>query len=383
MSWRTAGDQRVSGLIFQRSDGIVWRALSDRVLVHRVGVSPDEAAAELSGPVVMVWLALDEPASVPEIRRRLAEASVTVADPEAELDRLLSAGLVEANDPGPGGGPPAFVGRLAVYDTTVLVQASPPLDVELRSSFVDLLIDAAADGESSVDHRLDVELADDVWTVHWDGVASYVGPSVDLALYDSLIVLNHHAATTATASGRTVLHGGAVDIAGRAIVVVGHSGAGKSTLTAALTRAGHAYLADEVVAIDDDLVVDAFHRPLGLRSGGLTALGLDIPAGPYDSISPHRGGPSLGDRCPLGLVVILRRTDAPTEAVLRDMSPPDALVELANQTLGATGRERVMFRRLDAFVRRARIAELTYFDLADAVALLERASTEPTTGAST
>ena len=42
-----------------------------------------------------------------------------------------------------------------------------------------------------------------------------------------------------------------------------------------------------------------------------------------------------------------------------------------------------MFRRLDAFVRRARVAELTYFDLADAVAALERASTEPTTGAST
>ncbi len=146
MSWRTSGDQRVSGLIFQRSDGIVWRALSDRVLVHRVGASPDEAAAELSGPVVMVWLALDEPASVPEIRRRLAEASVTVADLEAELDRLISAGLVEASDSGPGAGPPAFVGRLAVYDTTVLVRASPPLDVELRSAFVDLLIDAAADG---------------------------------------------------------------------------------------------------------------------------------------------------------------------------------------------------------------------------------------------
>ena len=371
----------MSGLIFQRSDGIVWRALSDRVLVHRVGASPDEAAAELSGPVVMVWIALDEPASVPEIRRRLTEASVTVANPEAELDRLLSAGLVEASDPGPGGGPPAFVGRLAVYDTTVLVTASPPLDVELRSSFLDLLVDI--DGQPTVDdvdHRLDVELAGDVWTVHWDGVASYVGPSIDLALYDSLIVLNHHAAATATASGRTVLHGGAVHIAGCAIVVVGHSGAGKSTLTAALTRAGHAYLADEVVAIDDDLVVDAFHRPLGLRPGGLAALGLDLPAGPYDSVAPHRGGPSLGDRCPLGLVVILRRSDAPTDVVLRDLSPPDALVELANQTLGATGRERIMFRRLDAFVRRARIAELTYFDLADAVAVLERASTDPTHG---
>jgi energy-coupling factor transporter ATP-binding protein EcfA2 len=374
----------VSGVIFQRSDGIVWRALSDRVFVHRVGASPDLAAAELSGPVAVIWLALDEPATVPEIRRRLAEASVTVAEPEAELDRLVSAGLVEAIDPGPGDEPPALVGRLAVYDTTVLVSASPPLDAELRSSFVDLLIDADDEPTAELrDHRLDVELAGDVWTVRWNGVASYVGPSIDLALYDSLIVLNHHAAATATASGRTVLHGGAVDTAGRAIVVVGHSGSGKSTMTAALTRAGHAYLADEVVAIDDDLIVHGFHRPIGLRSGGLTALGLVIPTGPYGSVSPHRGGPELGARCPLGLVVILRRSNDPTAAVLRDLSPPAALLELANQTLGASGHERAMFRRLDAFVRRARIAELSYSDLADAVTTLEQAATEPTADAST
>jgi len=44
---------------------------------------------------------------------------VTVDDPEAELERLRGAGLVEASDPGPGGGPPAFVGHLSVHDTTV------------------------------------------------------------------------------------------------------------------------------------------------------------------------------------------------------------------------------------------------------------------------
>ena len=207
----------MSGLIFQRSDGIVWRALSDRVLVHRVGATPDLAAAELSGPVVMVWLALDEPASVPEIRRRLAEASVTVDNPRPNSTgssapdwsrRAILAPMTTRRRS--SGASPCTTPRCSL-------SASPPLDAELRPSFLDLLVDV--DGQPTVDdvdHRLDVELAGDVWTVQWDGVASYVGPSIDLALYDSLIVLNHHAAATATASGRTVLHGGAVDIAGHA-----------------------------------------------------------------------------------------------------------------------------------------------------------------------
>ena len=83
-----------------------------------------------------------------------------------------------------------------------------------------------------------------------------------------------------------MLHGGAVDINGSAIAVVGHSGAGKSTFTAAMTRAGHRYLADEVVAVDDSGSVLAFHRPIGLRRGGAEQMGSRRPGGSVRSHSP-------------------------------------------------------------------------------------------------
>ena len=47
-----------------------------------------------------------------------------------------------------------------------------------------------------------------------------------------------------------VLHAGAVEHAGRAVLVSAPSGAGKSTLTAALAAAGFGYLTDEAVALD-------------------------------------------------------------------------------------------------------------------------------------
>lgn len=381
---------QANGLVekqFVRAQRVVWRVLRDRVMVHRVDASPDSASTDLIGPVALVWLALDEPASMAEVTTRLAEESVEVADVEAELGRLVAAGLVLERDSEPGGReaiePLMAVGRLAVYDTAVLVNASAPLVTELASALADLIVSTdrhhlwEAPGHDDPLHFLQVEQAGERWTVRWDGEPSYSGQSMDLALYDALIVLNQHAARTAVAAGRTVLHGGSVVIAGRAVVLVGHSGAGKSTLTAALARKGHAYLADEVVAIDGNHLVDAFHRPIGLRSGGAAALGVHMPDGPYDSILPFRPGPPLGDRAPLGVVVVLRRSETPVGVQLTELNPPQALIELTNQTLGATGGEREMFRRLDEFVRTARVVELIYSDLSEVVAVLEAAAVEP------
>ena len=47
-------------------------------------------------------------------------------------------------------------------------------------------------------------------------------------------------------------------------------------------------------------------------------------------------------------------------------------VELANQTLGATGLEREMFHRLDRLVRRVPVGELHYTDLPEAITAVER-----------
>lgn len=49
--------------------------------------------------------------------------------------------------------------------------------------------------------------------------------------------------------GNLVLHASAVAIDGRAAIIAGNKGEGKSTLTAALCGRGHAFLADDVVAV--------------------------------------------------------------------------------------------------------------------------------------
>ncbi len=220
-------------------------------------------------------------------------------------------------------------------------------------------------------HRLDAELCGETWTVRFDGEPSYRGMSIDTALYDVLINLNHHASTRATQSGWAVLHGGVVSIDGLAIAVVGHSGAGKSTLTTALTRRGHRYVADEVVAIRDDGSVAPFHRPIGLRWGGAQHIDVHVPDGPYEHVMPYHVPGPLGGGEPLRLIAILRRTDEPTTARFEDLNEARALFVLANQTLGASDVERDVFWRLDRLVRSVRTVELHYSDVADAIELLE------------
>lgn len=50
--------------------------------------------------------------------------------------------------------------------------------------------------------------------------------------------------------GLTVFHASAVDVAGRAVVLLGHKGAGKSTTAGALVAAGRTLIADDVVALE-------------------------------------------------------------------------------------------------------------------------------------
>ena len=265
-------------------------------------------------------------------------------------------------------------GRCVVFGSHFDVVADEPLAGEVLESLGDLRV-TGSESESVSDepHRLRVRVESDVWTVSWNGFDRYCGRDPDLALYDALIAINVHAARTAAEAGFTVLHGGAVTVGKRAVAVVGPSGAGKSTFTTAMVRAGHPYVADEVVAIDDDIMVQAFHRPIGLRRQGAEAIGITIPDGPYGQIHPYRVGVNeqLGGASPLALVLLLARDVAAVSPRLEQLSPAAALFNLANQTLGATGLERQMFFRLDALVRRVRVCELHYANPAQAGALVE------------
>ncbi len=169
---------------------------------------------------------------------------------------------------------------------------------------------------------------------------------------------------------------------GRAVAFVGQSRSGKSTLTTAMARAGFAYLADEVIAVDTggvgarasddveetDLVVVPFHRPIGLRSGGAAAIGFTIPAGPYASVHPYSVGVGgvLSGPIPLELVVLLQR-GGECEPEMDHLEPGQALFELCQQTLGAADLELPMFRRLENLVRRVPVGVLRYGHVEDAV----------------
>jgi HPr Serine kinase C-terminal domain len=78
--------------------------------------------------------------------------------------------------------------------------------------------------------------------------------------------------------GYLVLHASCVDVAGRAVAILGASGDGKSTTAGALVKRGHRLLCDDVVAIDaEGRVVPGVAR-LKLWPAAATALGHDPDA---------------------------------------------------------------------------------------------------------
>ena len=100
--------------------------------------------------------------------------------------------------------------------------------------------------------------------------------------------------------------------------------------------------------------------------------GIDIPAGPYDYTYPIRMSDhaqlSPGGR--LGALVFLYREDVAARYSPRRRS--GGALPTANMTLGATERERVMFRRLEHLVRTTPMFELRSQHVDDATSAVER-----------
>lgn len=88
-----------------------------------------------------------------------------------------------------------------------------------------------------------------------EGIAVDPDVAFDVRLL-GLVVLGPVMAVLLHRRGYHVLHGSAVEIDGEAAVFLGDKGAGKSTTAAALVAAGHRLIADDVVAIRTDTVLD-------------------------------------------------------------------------------------------------------------------------------
>jgi hypothetical protein len=93
-------------------------------------------------------------------------------------------------------------------------------------------------------------------------------------------LLGQIAGTLATNLRRLLfIHAGAVALAGRGVILVGHSGTGKTSTVAALVREGAVYLSDEVALLDPVTgTVAPFVLPMTVKPWTRSAAGA-LPAG--------------------------------------------------------------------------------------------------------
>ena len=74
---------------YARDQQVLWRLGPDRVLVRQPWLTEGhEQSADLLGLAAMIWLVLDEPGTLDEIERRLAEAR-DADDPSPAHDDLV------------------------------------------------------------------------------------------------------------------------------------------------------------------------------------------------------------------------------------------------------------------------------------------------------
>jgi hypothetical protein len=218
------------------------------------------------------------------------------------------------------------------------------------------------------------------WRVSLGDGGSIARSDTSNALAETISEINRLAARSVV-DDHTVLHAGSFCVDGRAVAVTGVSGAGKSTLVAAATLSGLGYLGDEVCAVDpSSLRVRPFARPIGLRSGGAAAIGIEIPddpLDPYREVYPWQPPTRMPHdvAAPLALIALVERRPGNVEIDL--LRPAHALVRLTELSLAADRIEREVFRRLDRLVREVPVVTIFHDDptaAADALAARVRRS---------
>lgn len=129
-----------------------------------------------------------------------------------------------------------------------------------------------------------------------------------------------------------LLHAGAVEREGRALILTGPSGAGKSTLAALLGEAGWRFMGDEFALLDPaDGRLWPFPRAVSLKNEALRL---------FDTVEPARLGPAL-EGTPKGTIRHLRpnaeavaRMDEPARPALILFPRFGAAIELAMRGVG-------------------------------------------------
>ncbi len=152
------------------------------------------------------------------------------------------------------------------------------------------------------------------------------------------------------------VHAGAVSLAGRGMIIVGHSGAGKTSTVAALIRKGAMYLSDEVALLDPAVgTVAPFALPMTVKPWTRNAAG-SLPAG--RCLARERGAEfwlphNIGGAVPVETFVLLRAGQSGPR--LAPISPAQMLLAISEHASSFKQHPRVR----EAFAGFARLLRST------------------------
>ena len=181
-----------------------------------------------------------------------------------------------------------------------------------------------------------------------------------------------------------LLHAGAVEQQGRALLLSGESGAGKSTLSALLGERGWRFLGDEFALVEPETgLLHPFPRAVSLKNESLAL---------FDGVGAERLGPLLIGT-PKGTIRHLRPTaeaiaamDAPARPALvlfprfaadaaagaRRMGPAELFMRLTQASTNYVALGRRGFDALTRLCREAPAAAIDYASSEEALALVEQ-----------
>ncbi|MSZ77866.1 MAG: hypothetical protein F2667_12230 [Actinobacteria bacterium] len=174
--------------------------------------------------------------------------------------------------------------------------------------------------------RIEVVLDDDPAVLAAGSArGAVVSQTLPQLLHDFSPHITTHAIARQATSQLLMLHaGGLADESGRVVALVAASGVGKTTAVSRLART-FGYVTDETVAVQPDLSVVAYPKPLSV---------LDRDDGLKSQHAPDEAGLTpTPATCRLGALVCLdRRPDGPLEPEVEEMDVFEALAALAPQT---------------------------------------------------
>lgn len=179
-----------------------------------------------------------------------------------------------------------------------------------------------------------------------------------------------------------LLHAGAVEREGRALILTGESGSGKSTLAALLGERGWRYLGDEFVLVDPASgALHPFPRPASLKNASIATVAAEVEAG---RLGPLMTGTPKGDirhlRPPASAISAMDATAMPMAIVfprfgfaraVRPVARSEAFVRLTQASTNYTAMGERGFVALTRLVTTVPAVAIDYPDTATGHALVD------------